>query len=136
MSSGPGGSQKGMFKDTKAFSGFAVDDLEQARRFYRDTLGLETSDGPETALLTLHIAGGRDTIVYEKPDFVPASYTILNFPVDDVGEAVNGLTARGVRFERYEGFDQDDKGVARGQGPDIAWFKDPAGNILSVLKVD
>jgi catechol 2,3-dioxygenase-like lactoylglutathione lyase family enzyme len=123
-----------MFKDTKAFSGFAVDDLEQARRFYGDTLGIETSDGPEMALLTLHVAGGRDIIVYEKPDFVPATYTILNFPVDDVGQAVDELTARGVRFERYDGFDQDDKGVARGQGPDIAWFKDPAGNILSVLK--
>lgn len=124
-----------MFTNSKAFSGFAVDDLEQARRFYGETLGLETSDGPEDSLLTLHIAGGRDTIVYEKPDFAPATYTILNFPVDDVGQAVDELTARGVGFERYEGFDQDDKGVARGQGPDIAWFKDPAGNILSVLKV-
>jgi predicted enzyme related to lactoylglutathione lyase len=124
-----------MFKDTKAFSGFAVDDLAAARRFYGETLGLETSDGPEEALLTLHIAGGRDTIVYEKPDFTPATYTILNFPVDDVGAAVDELTARGVAFEHYEGFDQDDKGVARGQGPDIAWFKDPAGNVLSVLKV-
>ncbi len=124
-----------MLTNSKAFSGFAVDDLDQARRFYGETLGIETSDGPEAALLTLHLAGGRDTIVYEKPDFVPATYTVLNFPVDDVGQAVDELTARGVRFEVYEGFGQDDKGVMRGQGPDIAWFKDPAGNILSVLKV-
>ena len=124
-----------MLTNSKAFSGFAVDDLDKARRFYGDILGLATSDGPETSLLTLHLAGGRDTIVYEKPGFTPATYTILNFPVDDVGEAVDALTAKGVHFERYQGFDQDDKGVARGQGPDIAWFKDPAGNILSVLKV-
>jgi catechol 2,3-dioxygenase-like lactoylglutathione lyase family enzyme len=122
-----------MFKDTKAFSGFAVPDIEQARRFYGETLGIETS--VENGLLTLHIAGDRATLVYEKPDFTPATYTILNFPVDDIDEAVDGLAARGVQFERYEGFDQDDKGVARGQGPDIAWFKDPAGNILAVMQL-
>jgi catechol 2,3-dioxygenase-like lactoylglutathione lyase family enzyme len=122
-----------MFKDTKAFSGFAVPDLEQARRFYGETLGIEAS--VDNGLLTLHIAGDRPTLVYEKPDFTPATYTILNFPVDDIDEAVDGLAERGVQFERYEGFDQDEKGVARGQGPDIAWFKDPAGNILAVLRV-
>jgi catechol 2,3-dioxygenase-like lactoylglutathione lyase family enzyme len=122
-----------MFKDTKAFSGFAVPDVEQARRFYGETLGVETS--VDNGLLTLHIAGDRPTLVYEKPDFTPATYTILNFPVDDIDKAVNGLAQRGVQLERYEGIDQDEKGVARGQGPDIAWFKDPAGNILAVLRV-
>jgi catechol 2,3-dioxygenase-like lactoylglutathione lyase family enzyme len=121
-----------MFKDTKAFSGFAVPDVEQARRFYGETLGLETS--VEHGLLTLHIAGDRATLVYEKPDFTPATYTILNFPVDDIDAAVDGLAERGVELERYDGFNQDDKGVFRDEGPFIAWFKDPAGNILSVLQ--
>ena len=121
-----------MFENTKAFSGFAAPDIEAAEAFYRDKLGVRTS--VDNGLLTLHLAGGdRPTLVYPKPDFVPATYTILNFPVEDVGAAVDELTARGVHFERYEGFDQDEKGVARGEGPDIAWFKDPAGNILSVL---
>jgi predicted enzyme related to lactoylglutathione lyase len=123
-----------MFGDTKAFSGFAVDDLEAARRFYAETLGVRTTVQDEaTGLMTLHLAGGRDTFVYRKPDFVPATYTILNFVVDDVDAAVDGLVARGVTFERYEGFEQDDKGIARGPGPDIAWFTDPAGNILAVM---
>jgi predicted enzyme related to lactoylglutathione lyase len=122
-----------MFGETKAFSGFAVDDLGTAERFYGETLGIETSRMEEMPLLTLHLAGGRDTLIYEKPDFEPATYTILNFPVDDVGAAVDSLVERGVTTERYDGFDQDDKGVARGQGPDIAWFKDPAGNVLAVL---
>ncbi len=123
-----------MFGDSKAFSGFAVDDIDAAEKFYGETLGVGTSRG-EMGLLELHFAGGRDTIVYPKPDFVPATYTILNFPVDDVETAVDVLTARGVEIERYDGFDQDDKGIARGSGPDIAWFKDPAGNVLSVLSV-
>jgi predicted enzyme related to lactoylglutathione lyase len=124
-----------MLTDSKAYSGFAVDDLGKAREFYGETLGLKTEVLDESnGLLSIHLAGGRDTLVYVKPDFEPATYTILNFPVDDVDEAVDALTARGVAFERYEGFDQDDKGIARGNGPDIAWFKDPAGNILSVLK--
>jgi catechol 2,3-dioxygenase-like lactoylglutathione lyase family enzyme len=122
-----------MFASSKAFSGFAVDDLETARRFYEDTLGLEVS--MEHGLLTLHLAGGRDTLVYEKPDFAPATYTILNFPVEDVETAVDELVARGVSFERYDGFEQDDKGISRGDdGPPIAWFTDPAGNILAVLE--
>ena len=122
-----------MFANSKAFSGFAVDDLEKARDFYGETLGLKTSE--ENDLLTLHLAGERATLIYPKPDFEPATYTILNFPVDDIDKAVDELTARGVSFERYDSFEQDEKGVARGQGPDIAWFKDPAGNILSVLNV-
>ena len=122
-----------MFGETKAFSGFAVDDLDAAERFYGETLGIRTERMDEMPLLTLHIAGDRDTIVYEKEDFVPATYTILNFPVDDVDAAVDGLAERGVQMERYDGFDQDEKGIARGMGPDIAWFKDPAGNVLSVL---
>jgi catechol 2,3-dioxygenase-like lactoylglutathione lyase family enzyme len=121
-----------MFANTKAFSGFAVDDLEQARHFYGETLGLKTSE--EYGLMTLHLAGDRPTLVYPKPDHAPASYTILNFPVDDIDAAVDELAARGVRFDRYENLDQDDKGVFRGGGPHIAWFKDPAGNVLSVLQ--
>jgi catechol 2,3-dioxygenase-like lactoylglutathione lyase family enzyme len=124
-----------MFTNTRAFSGFAVDDLQRARAFYSETLGLKTEVLDEkNGLMVLHLAGGRDTLVYQKPDFTPATYTILNFPVDDVEKAVDGLAARGVRFERYPGFEQDAKGISRGNGPDIAWFKDPAGNILSVLK--
>jgi catechol 2,3-dioxygenase-like lactoylglutathione lyase family enzyme len=122
-----------MFANTKAFSGFAVDDLEKARAFYAETLGIEVSE--ENGLVNLELAGGRDTLIYPKPDFTPATYTILNFPVPDIDDAVDELTKRGVRFERYEGFDQDEKGVWRGEGgPPIAWFTDPAGNILSVLE--
>jgi catechol 2,3-dioxygenase-like lactoylglutathione lyase family enzyme len=122
-----------MLDTTKAYSGFAAPDLEEERRFYERTLGLKVSGDDQ--LITLHLAGGRDTLIYEKPDFTPATYTVLNFPVPDIDEAVDDLTSRGVRFERYEGFEQDEKGIARSSGnggPDIAWFKDPAGNILSV----
>jgi catechol 2,3-dioxygenase-like lactoylglutathione lyase family enzyme len=122
-----------MFRDAQAFSGFAVDDLRKARDFYGDVLGLKTSE--EHGLLTLHLAGDRDVLVYPKPNHTPATYTILNFPVDDIDAAVDALAARGVRFERYEGMSQDEKGIMRGQGPDIAWFTDPAGNILSVLQL-
>jgi len=121
-----------MFANTKAFSGFAVDDLEAAKKFYGETLGLRTSE--QYGLLTLHLAGGRDTLVYPKPGHVPATYTILNFRVDDIDAAVDELTSRGVSFERYEGMEQDAKGINRGGGPFIAWFTDPAGNILSVLQ--
>jgi len=120
-----------MFTDTPAFSGFAVDDLDAARSFYGDTLGLRTEDGP-MGVLSLQLAGDRPTMIYPKPDFVPATYTVLNFAVEDVDAAVDELNSRGVEMERYEGFDQDEKGISRGQGPDIAWFKDPAGNILAV----
>jgi catechol 2,3-dioxygenase-like lactoylglutathione lyase family enzyme len=124
-----------MLETSKAFSGFAVDDLDKAQRFYGETLGLKTTVLDEdNGLMNLNIAGDRDTLVYEQPGATPASYTILNFPVDDVDATVEELTARGVTFERYDGFDQDEKGVARGQGPAIAWFKDPAGNVLSVLE--
>jgi catechol 2,3-dioxygenase-like lactoylglutathione lyase family enzyme len=124
-----------MLADSKAFSGFATDDIEKARQFYEGTLGLKVSGNGD--LLTLHLAGDRDTIIYPKPDFTPASYTILNFPVSDIDEAVDELTRRGVWFERYEDFEQDEKGIFRGaDGPPIAWFKDPAGNILSVIVVD
>ena len=121
-----------MFANTRAFSGFAVDDLEPAQRFYGDTLGVRTSE--QHGLMTLHLAGGRDTLIYPKPEHTPATYTVLNFPVDDIDKAVNELTARGVQFERYAGAAQDEKGISRGGGPYIAWFKDPAGNILSVLQ--
>jgi len=120
-----------MFEDTKAFSGFAVDDIDKAREFYGETLGVKTS--VEHGLMTLDLAGARPTLVYPKPDHTPATYTILNFPVDDIDKAVDDLAARGVQFERYDNLDQDEKGIARGEGPDIAWFKDPAGNVLAVL---
>jgi catechol 2,3-dioxygenase-like lactoylglutathione lyase family enzyme len=123
-----------MFTNTKAFSGFAVDDVDKAREFYAETLGIEVSE--ENGLLTLHIAGDRPTLVYARPNHTPAEYTILNFPVDDIDQAVDDLTARGVQFERYEDFDQDERGIMRGEGPPIAWFKDPAGNVLSVIKLD
>jgi catechol 2,3-dioxygenase-like lactoylglutathione lyase family enzyme len=123
-----------MFTNAKAYSGFAVDDIDKARKFYGDTLGVKTS--VEHGLMTLHLAGDRPTLVYPKPDHTPATYTILNFPVDDIDQAVDDLAARGVQFERYDGAEQDEKGIMRGlergEGPDIAWFKDPAGNILSV----
>jgi catechol 2,3-dioxygenase-like lactoylglutathione lyase family enzyme len=122
-----------MLGNSKAFSGFAVDDLQKAKEFYEDTLGVNVSE--ENGLLTLHLAGGRDTLIYPKPDFTPATYTILNFLVADIDGTVEGLGARGVRFERYDNFDQDEKGIWRGEGgPPIAWFKDPAGNILAVLE--
>ena len=122
-----------MFASTKAFSGFAVDDIGKARAFYEGTLGLKVSE--ERGLLTLHLAGERDTFVYPKPDHVAATYTILNFVADDVEQAVEELTARGVRFESYDGFEQDEKGISRASGgPSIAWFTDPAGNILAVLE--
>ena len=121
-----------MLGDTKAYSGFSVDDLEKARHFYGELLGIRTSAA--YGLMTLHLAGGRDTLVYPKPDHTPAVYTILNFEVDDIDQAVTGLTGRGVQFEHYEGLGQDDKGINRAGGPYIAWFKDPAGNILAILQ--
>jgi catechol 2,3-dioxygenase-like lactoylglutathione lyase family enzyme len=121
-----------MLTDSKAFSGFAVSDIDAAAAFYGETLGLNTSI--ENGMLMLQLAGDRTTLVYPKPDHQPGNYTILNFPVDDVEREVDELTARGVEFLRYDGFDQDEKGIHSGQGPDIAWFTDPSGNILSVLK--
>jgi catechol 2,3-dioxygenase-like lactoylglutathione lyase family enzyme len=121
-----------MFENTKAFSGFSVDDVEAAKAFYGGTLGLRVSEA--NGMLTLHIAGDRDIIVYPKPNHAPATYTILNFPVEDIDRAVDELGARGVTFERYEGMGQDEKGINRAGGPLIAWFTDPAGNILAVLQ--
>ena len=123
-----------MLGDSKAFSGFAVDDLDKAKAFYEDTLGLKTSE--ENGLMTLHLAGDRPTLVYPKPDHEPATYTVLNFPVDDIDAAVSALMERGVAFEIYEGSGQDEKGIMREYGPPIAWFRDPAGNILSVIQLD
>jgi catechol 2,3-dioxygenase-like lactoylglutathione lyase family enzyme len=122
-----------VFAETKAFSGFAVDDVEKAQAFYGETLGIATST--QNGLLTLHLPGGRDTLAYPKPGHVPADYTILNFPVDDIDAAVAELAARGVTFERYDGMGQDEHGIMRGRGPNIAWFRDPAGNVLSVLQL-
>ncbi|HZA76203.1 MAG TPA: VOC family protein [Acidimicrobiales bacterium] len=124
-----------MFDTTKAFSGFAVDDTAAAKAFYGDTLGIQVTE-EETGLLNLHLAEGKDVLIYPKPNHVPATFTILNFPVDDIDKAVDELIARGVQFEQYDSFSQDDRGVARGHGgPPAAWFTDPAGNILSVLEI-
>jgi catechol 2,3-dioxygenase-like lactoylglutathione lyase family enzyme len=121
-----------MFENTKAFSGFSVNDIAAAKAFYGDTLGLRVSE--ENGMLTLHLAGDRDILVYPKPNHTPATYTILNFPVEDIDRAVDELVTRGVTFQRYEGMGQDEKGINRAGGPLIAWFTDPAGNILSVLQ--
>ena len=122
-----------MLADSKAYSGFAVDDLQKAKEFYGETLGVKTKVlDEENGLLQLDLAGDRPTLVYLQPDATPASYTILNFPVEDVDKAVDELSGRGVSFERYDGFEQDEKGISRGPGPQIAWFKDPSGNVLSV----
>ena len=124
-----------MLDTDKAYSGFAVDDLDKAKGFYGETLGLKITDldvGAPEPLLELHV-GGRPILIYPKPDLEPANYTMLNFPVDDVEAAVDELAGKGISFERYDGFDQDEKGIDRnGPAGGIAWFKDPAGNILAV----
>ena len=128
-----------MFKDTHAFSSFSVDDIQKAKAFYGETLGLDATLG-EMGILMLAITGGGKVIIYPKHDHEPATFTVLNFPVDDIDKAVDELTARGVTLERYDihGAVPDEKGIYRapegGHAPDIAWFKDPAGNILSVLR--
>jgi catechol 2,3-dioxygenase-like lactoylglutathione lyase family enzyme len=121
-----------MFADTKAYSGIAVRDMEKAREFYGGKLGLRTSE--EHGNLWLHLAGDRDTLIYEQPEMTPASFTVLNFEVDEIEKAVDALAERDVSFERYGGFEQDARGIFRGEGPLIAWFKDPSGNVLSVLQ--
>ncbi len=123
-----------MLGDSKAFSGFSANDIEKAKEFYGRTLGLKVSES--NGLLTLHLAGGNNVLIYPKPNHTPATFTVLNFPVDDVDQAVDELTKRGVRFEIYDLPDikTDKKGIMRGNGPTIAWFKDPAGNILSVME--
>jgi catechol 2,3-dioxygenase-like lactoylglutathione lyase family enzyme len=122
-----------MLENSKAFSGFAAPDIAKEKEFYSQTLGLKTSE--DHGLLRLHLAGGNNVLIYPKPDHTPATYTVLNFPVDDVDLAVDELKDRGVEFERYnrENLKTDEKGIMRGNGPTIAWFRDPAGNILSVL---
>ena len=124
-----------MLADSPAFSGFAVNDLAAARRFYEDTLGVRVVDVPGgEGLMRLHLGNGTEVLVYAKPDHTPATYTVLNFPVPDIEQAVDGLTARGVQFLRYENPPTDEKGIMRAGGPLIAWFTDPAGNVLSVLQ--
>jgi catechol 2,3-dioxygenase-like lactoylglutathione lyase family enzyme len=124
-----------MFEFKSAFSGFAVDDIERARDFYEGDLGLRVTTEMGGMLLNLQLPGDRDTMVYSKPDFEPATYTVLNFQVEDIDAAVDQLASVGIEMELFEGFDQDDDGIARGpEGPPIAWFRDPAGNILSVLE--
>ena len=123
-----------MFRDSKAFSGFSTSGIPKAKHFYGDTLGLDVTE--ENGMLTLRLAGGGRVLIYPKDNHEPATFTVLNFPVADVNEAVDKLTQAGIEMERYEGMGQDERGIMRGQGPDIAWFKDPAGNILSVLKAD
>jgi catechol 2,3-dioxygenase-like lactoylglutathione lyase family enzyme len=124
-----------MFDDATAFSSFAVPDVEAARAFYGDTLGLDVRDSREQGLLELHLGGPAPVLVYPKPDHTPANFTVLNFAVPDIDAAVDGLITAGIRMERYPDFEQNDKGIVRGpQGPAIAWFKDPAGNIVSVLE--
>ncbi len=123
-----------MLGDSNAFSGFSVNDIPKAKEFYGRTLGLKVSES--NGLLTLHLAGGNNVLIYPKPNHTPATFTVLNFPVDDVDQAVDELTKRGVRFEIYDlpEIKTDKKGIMRGNGPTIAWFKDPAGNILSVIE--
>ena len=121
-----------MLEDARGFSGYAVDDIAKAKAFYAETLGARVTE--ENGMLTIHTAGGRDTLIYPKPEHVPATFTVFNFVVDDIDQAVDELTARGVSFEKYEWV--DDKGINRRGGPPIAWFTDPAGNILSVIQLD
>ncbi|MDV6211606.1 VOC family protein [Rhodococcus erythropolis] len=122
-----------MLADTKAFSGFSVTDIDAAKKFYGEILGLKVTD-EDMGLTRLHLAGGTEILVYPKPNHEAATYTILNFVVDDIDTTVDQLTARGVEFLKYDGFPQDARGIMRGNGPDIAWFTDPAGNVLSVIK--
>jgi len=123
-----------MLEESKAFSGLAAPDIAKVKEFYSNTLGLKVTE--EHGLLTLHLAGGNNVLIYPKPNHVPATFTVLNFPVDDVDLAVEELGKRGVHLEKYNGpeIKTDEKGIMRGNGPTIAWFKDPAGNILSVLE--
>jgi catechol 2,3-dioxygenase-like lactoylglutathione lyase family enzyme len=124
-----------MISDSQAFSGFSVRDVDEARRFYAETLGLTVTPVPDMGpLMRVRLGSGADVLVYGKDDHQPATFTVLNFPVSDLEAEVDRLTAAGVPFERYEGFSPDEKGIHRGQGPDIAWFRDPSGNILSVIQ--
>jgi catechol 2,3-dioxygenase-like lactoylglutathione lyase family enzyme len=121
-----------MLTDSAAYSGFSTNDIEATRSFYADTLGLRVTE--ENGMLTLHLGSGATVLVYPKDDHQPATYTCLNFPVADIDATVDGLVERGVEFLKYDGLPQDERGIAREYGPPIAWFTDPAGNILSVLE--
>jgi len=123
-----------VLRESRAFSGYSVDDVPKARAFYGDTLGLDVVE--ENGMLMLELVGGGRVLMYPKPDHVPATFTVLNFPVADIEATVDWLTGRGVRFEHYEGteIETDARGIFRGGGPLIAWFSDPAGNVLSVLQ--
>ena len=121
-----------MFRDSHAYSGFSTNDIARSREFYQQTLGLEVTE--ENGMLTLHLAGGGAVLIYPKDNHEAATFTVLNFPVGDIDEAVDGLIKAGIQFEQYEGSGQDARGIAREYGPPIAWFKDPAGNVLSVLE--
>ena len=121
-----------MLRDSRAFSGFSSNDVAKAKAFYAEKLGLEVTE--DDGRLTLHLAGGGKVIVYPKPNHEPATFTVLNFPVKDIEGTVDSLAKTGIQFERYEGMDQDSRGISRGGGSLIAWFKDPAGNILSVIQ--
>ena len=127
-----------MFGQTKAFSGYSVDDLQKAKQFYGETLGIEVSQHEEMPVLHLHIYGGYEVILYEKPNHEPATFTVLNFPVQNIDETVKSLKSKGIQFESYDypGFKTDDDDIMRGNGPTIAWFTDPAGNILSVIETE
>ncbi len=124
-----------MLDTSKAFSSFSVNDIEKAKEFYGETLGLQVSSGPEGTLV-VPLSGGTKALMYPKPNHQAASFTVLNFPVESVDKAVEDLSRRGVRFEVYNepNLKTDARGISRGNGPTIAWFKDPAGNILSVLE--
>jgi catechol 2,3-dioxygenase-like lactoylglutathione lyase family enzyme len=130
----PGRKKSKMFKDAKAFSSFSVNDLKPAKEFYGNTLGLEVKELPEG--LEIRLADGLNVFLYPKPNHTPASFTVLNFPVDDIDEAVDELNSLGIRLEKYNQPEirTDEKGIMRGPGPEIAWFKDPAGNVLSVVE--
>jgi catechol 2,3-dioxygenase-like lactoylglutathione lyase family enzyme len=121
-----------MFRDSPGFSGFSTDDLAKAKTFYADALGVDVSE--QDGVLALHLGGGHEVIIYPKPNHEPATFTVLNFPVADIEQTVDHLTGAGVRMERYEGLDQDERGIMHDEGRPIAWFKDPAGNILSVIE--
>jgi predicted enzyme related to lactoylglutathione lyase len=121
-----------MFKDSQGFSGFSTDDLAKAKTFYADMLGVDATE--QDGVLALHLGGGHEVIIYPKPNHEPATFTVLNFPVPDIEQTVDQLTKAGVQMERYEGLDQDERGIMHDEGRPIAWFKDPAGNILSVIE--
>jgi catechol 2,3-dioxygenase-like lactoylglutathione lyase family enzyme len=124
--------EESMFRSSHAFSGFSTNDIPKAKQFYGETLGLDVTE--ENGMLNLRLAGGGRVLIYPKDNHEAATFTVLNFPVENIDQAVDGLTNAGVEFERYEGTGQDERGIAREYPPPIAWFKDPAGNILAVLE--